>query len=62
MLIAALFTIAKRNNSNEFTCLLMDEWINKMFILKILFILYVTLFRPKIEGGSFETYYVMDEP
>ena len=37
----------------------MDEWINKMFILKILFILYVTLFRPKMEG-SFETYYNLE--
>ena len=30
-----------------------------MFILKILFILYVTLFRPKMEG-SFETYYNLE--
>ena len=37
----------------------MDEWINKMFILKILFILYVTLFRPKMEG-SFEAYYNLE--
>ena len=44
MLIAALFTIAKRNNSNEFTRLLMGDRINKMFILKILFILYVTYY------------------